>query len=85
MLMTASSTSIHNLGRSLTMTALIMTFKVPNMSKPQYFTLTFPYSIAVNIRIVTCLNMPIFVIFVFYVLGHVTRGFVELFWQALGL
>ena len=84
MLMTASSTSIHNLGRSLTMTALIMTFKVPNMSKPQNFTHTFPYSIAVNIRIVTCLNMPIFV-FVVYALGHVTRGFLELFWQALGL
>ena len=52
----------------------------PNMSLMQMFTLTFSNSIAVSIRIVTCLNMPIFVVFVVYALGHVTRGFLELFW-----
>ena len=79
MLMMASDTSIHNLGRLLTTTSLSTTFKVQNMSKTQNVTLIFSYSIAVNLRIVTCLNMSIFFIFVYYALGHVTRGFVELF------
>ena len=79
MLIMASGTSIHNLGRFLTTTSLFMTFKVQNMSKTQNVTLIFSYSIAVNLRIVTCLNMSIFFIFVYYALGHVTRGFVELF------
>ena len=79
MLTMASGTSIHNLGRFLTTTSLFMAFKVQNMSKTQNVTLIFSYSIAVNLRIVTYLNMSIFFIFVYYALGHVTRGFMELF------